>query len=1608
VAEGFSVGKRFQGRLKGFESGLACKDKQKHLDKGDSTMIGQMLGTVRLWRVICVCTVAALLIPGVSASEEIYKFERMWPTLQQPWYFYAPMAVAVDRSGYIYVFDQYTCRIIKLTSGGQFVTKWGTKGTGDGQFSAVYGMAVDNNGYIYVAETPSGQVYNNRIQKFTTDGQFVTKWGSTGSGDGQFMYPNGIAVDSSGYVYVADSNNYRIQKFTSDGAFVAKWGTQGSGDGQFGYPYGIAVDGSGYVQVTDYYNHRVQKFTSNGQFVAKWGTQGSGDGQFSYPQCIVVDSSGYVYLPDVNTNRIQKFTSDGQFVTKWGSQGSGDGQFDFASASFAGIAVDSSGYVYVTEYGNQRVQKFTSNGIFVAKWGCGGTGDGQFYKPYDIAFDSSGNAYVTDLQNNRVQKFTSDGQFVTKWGSYGTGDGQFRSPRSIAVDGSGNVYVLEDYFGGGYVEMVQFRVQKFTSSNGISYEFMTKWGSWGTGDGQFVYPSGIAVDGSNYVYVADYGNNRIQKFTSAGQFVTKWGSSGNADGAFNGPYAIAVDSSGYVYVADGNNNRVQKFTSSGQFVTKWGSYGTGDGQFNFPDGIAVDGDGRVYVSDQGNHRIQKFTPDGVFVAKWGESGMGPGQLYTPQGLEISPTGRVYVIDFGYNRIQAFKKVVVDERSKAIVVAGGGPFPGNTFWDATQMSANFAYRTLTYQGFTKGSIYYLSSNTALDLDNNGVADDVDGDATKTNLQNAITTWAADAGNVLIYLVDHGGSGTFRMNANETVTVDELNSWISSLQSSMPGRVTIVYDACEAGSFLSSLSGVSRTVITSTSPGESAYFVTQGAVSFSNYFWTHVFNGLPVKDAFMLASTSIACTTDFQHPLLDANGNGTGNEAGDFTLAQGQWIGNGTVIQGQAPVIESVSDGQTINGVSSAVLTASGVTDSDGIERVWAVIRPPDYNQGSSSNPVQGLPSVDLMPKGNDQYEGSYSGFNLEGMYHVVIYARDRIGNSSIPKLTTVTVGNPLRRRAVIVCGGSQGDALWPAVEKSGILTYEALKFQGYKDEDIYFLSPVSFSLGVDGTATLSNLQYALTAWGSQSTEDLVVYLVGKGAYGSFQINPTEILTATQLDTWLDSLQASLSRKVTLVYDADYAGSMVPNLTPPGGKQRIVIASTTASQGAQFLSDGDISFSKYFWTKVLNGANVRDAFVQARGAMEYCAGQSGELDDTGNGIANEKADGNIARYYTLGVGIMLAGDDPVIGSVVPGQTLYGTASATIWAENITTTGTIQKVWAVVSAPGYLKDLGGGIVSTVELTDMGGGHYERSVSGLTIYGRYVVGVYAMDTEGNVSVPKVTYVYQEVGPDLYEEDDTAGKARVIVVDFKEVQRHNFHDQGDEDWVKFYGVAGESYEIKTENLSSNCDTMISVYGSSGQTLVAGPRDDFPNGEGELLSWICPMDGVYYVKVRQYDPSVYGGNTGYDLKVYRPVVGGAGWIRGRVVNSVGSGVGGAVVTTSPGHASTISFQEGYYLLVVPAGTYSVTTSLGGYLQQTKPGIWVGEEGSVTLDFSMSLSGDITGDGVTDLADAILALKNLSGAGTGGVNVNPAADVNGDGKIGIAEAIYILQKAAGLR
>ena len=1277
-------------------------------------------------------------MPASASSEETYKFERMWPTLQQPWYFNNPEDIAIDSAGNVYVVDGGNNRIQKFTSSGKFITKWGSHGSGDGEFWSPTGIAIDGAGNVYVAD------YGNyRIQKFTSSGEFITKWGSRGSEDGEFISPKGIATDSVGNVYVADEGSStehnpgtRIQKFTSSGEFISKWGSWGSGDGEFIFPKGIATDSAGNVYLADGGNCRIQKFTSSGEFITKWGSRGSGDGEFWEITGIAIDGVGNVCVK--NDHYIQKFTSSGKFITKWGSYSYFKGP--------EGIAIDSAGNVYVVEQGaphfaawsGSRIRKFTSSGEFISKWGSWGSGDGEFISPKGIATDSVGNVYVADYGNYRIQKFTSSGEFISKWGSQGSEDGEFWDSSSLwdwiigmAIDGAGNVYV----------ESGNYRIQKFTSLG----DFITKVGSppgFYPEDGDFTSSDqySIAIDGAGDVYVAE--NSNLQKFTPSGEFISKW-----AKNVIQGPSGIAIDSAGNFYVVEKGNNGIKKFTSSGEFITGWGGYGDGDGRFMGPSGIAIDGAGNVYVGDLGNNRIQKFTPDGIFVGKFGSFGSDLGFLNQPLSLAIDSTGKVYVADCGNNRIQVFQQATSGAIMKAIIVAGGGPFPGNNLWDATQMCANFAYRTLTYQGYTKEGIYYLTADTNLDLDSNGVLDDVDGNATNANLQEAITNWAKDADNIVLYLADHGGSGTFRMSGTETLSVSDLDSWLDELQETISGRVTIIYDACESGSFLSSLtppSGKERVVITSTSPGETAKFVTQGSVSFSNYFWTHIFNGVNLKESFVLTKNALSLSFNDQTPLLDANGNGISNEAEDYTLIQSTYIGNGTVISGDAPVIGSVSPVQTITGTSSASLYAASVTDNDGIAHVWAVIRSPDYNQGSSDNPVTSLPSIDLMPVGGDRYEATYESFNIAGTYQIAIYAMDRIGNTSIPKLTAVSVNNPLRRRAIIVAGGPHTDGLWLAIQKNAGLAYDALTFQGYTKDDIYFMSPVTFSAGVDGLPNLSNIEDALTRWATTNTQDVVLYLLGNGGNGTFKVNATENLSGTDLDTWLNSLQASIPGKMTVIYEACRSGSFLPLLTPPSGKERILISSASGSESAYFVSGGDISFSKFFWGQVANGTNVRNAFLHGKDAIQYaCLGQTPQMDDNGNGTGNEKADGVLARNYTIGAGIMLAGDDPIIGSVSPAQTLSGETSATLWAKDVTSTNTISKVWAVITPPGYSSDPSNPVTDlpTLALTHVSGGRYEETYGSFSSVGTYEIAVYAMDQDGNVSVHKKTTLTQTEG---------------------------------------------------------------------------------------------------------------------------------------------------------------------------------------------------------------------------------------------------------------------------
>jgi streptogramin lyase len=272
----------------------------------------------------------------------------------------------------------------------EYDSQFGSSGSGNGQFNSPFGIALDASDNIYVVDSA-----NNRVQKFNPLGVYQSQFGSSGSGNGQFSSPRGIDVDSTGNIYVVDTGNNRIQKFNSSGVYQSKFGTTGSGNGQFNIPTDIAFDSIGNIYITDAANQRIQKFNSSGVYQSKFGSNGSGDGQFSYPQAVDLDSADNIYIADTDNHRIQKFNSSGVYQSKFGSNGSGDGQF-----SSRAIFIDLYDNLYLGDTVNNRIQKFNSSGVYQLQFA-----NGQVSVPYGIVINSTGGVYISNYGTNVVKKY---------------------------------------------------------------------------------------------------------------------------------------------------------------------------------------------------------------------------------------------------------------------------------------------------------------------------------------------------------------------------------------------------------------------------------------------------------------------------------------------------------------------------------------------------------------------------------------------------------------------------------------------------------------------------------------------------------------------------------------------------------------------------------------------------------------------------------------------------------------------------------------------------------------------------------------------------------------------------------------------------------------------------------------------------------------------------------------------------------------------------------------------------------------------------------------------------------------------------------------------------
>jgi len=297
------------------------------------------------------------------------------------------------------------------------------------------------------------------------------------------------------------------------------------------------------------------------------------------------------------------------------------------------------------------------------------------------------------------------------------------------------------------------------------------------------------------------------------------------------------------------------------------------------------------------------------------------------------------------------------------------------------------------------------------------------------------------------------------------------------------------------------------------------------------------------------------------------------------------------------------------------------------------------------------------------------------------------------------------------------------------------------------------------------------------------------------------------------------------------------------------------------------------------------------------------------------------------------------------------------------------------------------------------KRMSSYIFLTGIVVLAVILFSTTASTTVTQ-----DGVEPDIYEEDDTLETAGVIVIDDSEAQRHNFHDAGDEDWVQFYGLEGENYTVKASNLEANCDIVINLYNADGDPVFNDPVDDFCPGKDETCDWKCPEDGVYYFKFINYDPTIFGEETGYDVQVFRLIAPLSGTIVG-TVSDAGScqPIKGATIKTS-GAASALSLPTtGNYRIIQEAGSnVSITATCVGYKPKSYSGITVPEgDPPVIIDFKLTPTNinDLDDNGKVDITD-IMRVASRWKTQVGDLNYDASCDLDNNGKIDIVDIMMV--------
>ena len=587
------------------------------------------------------------------------------------------------------------------------------------------GVAVDASGNFFIGDSFNHRV--RWVEAATGIVTTLAGNGTAGfSGDGGpatsagLNFPRRVAVDASGNLFISDTNNGRIRRVDASTGFistVAGDGTPGfSGDGglatntSLNAPWDVAVDASGNLYIADTQNHRIRRVDSATGFistVAGNGTPGfSGDGGLATsaslinPSGVAVDASGNLFIADDLNHRIRRVDASTGTITT--VAGTGTNTFSGAGgpATSAGlnfprrVAVDASGNLFISDTSNGRIRRVdASTGIITTVAGTGTftfSGDGgpatsaSLKSPLSVVLDASGNLFIADTQNNRIRRVNTATGIIGTVAGGGVGDGgpatsaSLAFPEGAAVDASGNLFIAD---------RINHRFRKVDAATGIITTVAGDGISGFSGDGglatsaSLAFPEGAAVDGSGNLFIADISNQRIRRVDGATGIITTVAGDGTQgfsgdnglaiSASLNAPYGVAVDASGNLFIADAQNDRIRRVDASTGIMSTVAGDGTqgfsGDGgsatiaSLNRPWGVALDASGNLFIADRLNHRIRRVDASTDVIStvagdgNFGFSGDGGlatnARLTQPTDVAVDAPGNLFISDTNNVRIR---------------------------------------------------------------------------------------------------------------------------------------------------------------------------------------------------------------------------------------------------------------------------------------------------------------------------------------------------------------------------------------------------------------------------------------------------------------------------------------------------------------------------------------------------------------------------------------------------------------------------------------------------------------------------------------------------------------------------------------------------------------------------------------------------------------------------------------------------------------------------------------------------------------------------------------------------------------------------------------------